>query len=82
MENIYITVLTATYNRKNELNRLYQSLLNQTEKNFQWVIIDDGSSDETEKEYGILSDADFSIEYYKKKNGGTIRILLLRESLS
>lgn len=43
-----ITVFTPTYNRANTLVRTYQSLCRQTCKDFEWLIIDDGSSDGTE----------------------------------
>ena len=41
------TVLTTTFNRAYRLSDLYQSLLRQTARNFEWVIIDDGSTDGT-----------------------------------
>lgn len=44
-----LTVFTPTFNRINLLPRLYNSLSNQTDKNFIWMIIDDGSKDGTEK---------------------------------
>lgn len=66
-----ITVCTPTYNRANLLNVPFLSLLNQTNKKFIWLIIDDGSTDNT---YDVVKKfkqyADFSIEYYKKENGG------------
>jgi len=43
----FLTICTATYNRCHTLPRLYESLVNQTNKNFTWFIIDDGSSDGT-----------------------------------
>ena len=43
-----VTVFTPTYNRRFIINELYQSLLNQTNNNFEWVGIDDGSIDDTE----------------------------------
>ena len=43
-----ITVFTPTYNRERTLRRLYKSLKNQTVKNFEWIVVDDGSSDGTE----------------------------------
>lgn len=43
-----ITILTATYNRDKTLPRLLKSLLEQSCKDFEWVLIDDGSSDETQ----------------------------------
>lgn len=44
-----ITVFTPTYNRKNELYKLYNSLKEQKIKNFEWLIIDDGSTDDTKE---------------------------------
>ncbi|HFK3157182.1 TPA: glycosyltransferase family 2 protein, partial [Citrobacter sedlakii] len=44
-----ISVLTPTYNRAYTLTRLYTSLINQSAKSFEWVVIDDGSIDDTEK---------------------------------
>ena len=44
-----ITVFTPTYNRKDELKKLYKSLLNQNFKDFEWLIVDDGSEDGTEE---------------------------------
>ena len=43
-----ITIFTPTYNRKKYLNSLYESLVRQTYKNFEWIIVDDGSIDDTE----------------------------------
>ena len=67
-----ITVFTPTYNRANKLQRLYQSLREQTNYNFEWLIIDDGSSDNTEQvvESFIEKESQFLIRYFKKKNGG------------
>ena len=42
-----ITIFTPTYNRAHLLGRLYDSLCSQTSSNFQWLVIDDGSSDNT-----------------------------------
>ena len=44
-----ITVFTPTYNRAGLLPRLYKSLQEQTNKNFEWVIVDDGSTDNTKE---------------------------------
>ncbi|WGV12258.1 glycosyltransferase family A protein [Psychrobacter maritimus] len=66
-----ITILTPTYNRAHTLPKLYQSLIEQTNYSFEWLIIDDGSNDDTEaliKTYQVESN--FSIRYYKKNNGG------------
>lgn len=66
-----ITVLTATYNRAHTLPRLYQSLLTQTNKNLEWLVIDDGSTDNTEKLIKkFIEDDSIEIRYLKKNNGG------------
>ncbi|SHK28752.1 glycosyltransferase family A protein [Epilithonimonas mollis] len=43
----FLTIFTPTYNRAYILPKLYESLKNQAYKNFVWLIVDDGSSDET-----------------------------------
>ena len=66
-----ITVFTPTYNRANKLMRVYQSLLSQRIFNFEWLIIDDGSTDETENVVAVfLKNKKFSVRYKKKGNGG------------
>ncbi|MBF1054486.1 MAG: glycosyltransferase family 2 protein [Parvimonas sp.] len=69
-----ITVFTPTYNRGYLLNRLYQSLCRQNYKEFEWIIVDDGSLDDTSSIVNIIQEkhpcGDFSILYYKKENGG------------
>ena len=66
-----ITIFTPTYNRGYILERLYDSLRKQTDKNFEWVLVDDGSTDNTKsivdkwkQENKIL------IRYYKQQNQG------------
>ena len=44
-----ITVFTPTYNRGYILNKLYESLKKQTVNKFEWLIVDDGSTDQTEQ---------------------------------
>lgn len=66
-----IVVVTATYNRENTLNRLYKSLLNQKNKNFDWLIIDDGSTDNTKKFIEkIKKDNLINIIYIYQNNSG------------
>jgi len=66
-----ITIITPTYNREKLLSNVYQSLKKQTSKNFEWLVIDDGSSDETEKLLKkIISEKVINVRYYKKENGG------------
>lgn len=66
-----ITVFTPTYNRGHLLLELYRSLEAQTSKNFEWLVVDDGSSDDTSNVLKALSlKASFPIRYYYKENGG------------
>lgn len=67
-----LTVFTPTYNRIQTLTRTYQSLLMQQNKNFIWLIIDDGSTDNTKDivQQWIKNDNGFEIRYFYKENGG------------
>lgn len=67
-----ITVFTPTYNRKDLIVNLYKSLCKQTFHDFEWLVIDDGSNDGTEKVFEkILSDQNtFLTRYYKFPNSG------------
>lgn len=70
MNNI-VTVCTPTYNRAHLLHRVFDSLKKQTCKDFTWLIIDDGSTDNTKQVVSeFKKNADFPIEYHTKKNGG------------
>lgn len=66
-----ITVLTPAYNRGKLLQKLFKSLCNQDCKDFEWLIVDDGSSDDTDAYVKQMKETvDFPISYYKKENGG------------
>lgn len=66
-----ITVFTPTYNRENELKQLYKSLKEQEYKDFEWVIVDDGSIDNTEDVVnGFINENIIKINYYKQQNRG------------
>ena len=66
-----ITVLTPTYNRGNIINNAYESLVNQTNKKFEWLVIDDGSIDNTKDViHKFLKQKKIDVRYYKKENGG------------
>ena len=67
-----LTVFTPAYNRADLLPRLYESLKKQTSKNFKWLIIDDGSTDNTAElvQEWKNKTSDFEINYVYKKNGG------------
>lgn len=71
-----ITIMTPTYNRAYVLPRLYDSLCQQTRQDFEWLVIDDGSTDGTAElifDYRVKSD--FSINYFYKENGGKHRAI-------
>jgi glycosyltransferase involved in cell wall biosynthesis len=71
MENwqFRFTVFTPTYNRANTLHRVFDSLKLQTFRNFEWLIIDDGSTDNTkERVEEYQRSADFVIRYYFQEN--------------
>ncbi len=66
-----LTVITTTYNRAHCLPRVYESLLRQTSNDFEWLIIDDGSTDKTKAlvEHWKTENR-IDIAYYYKQNGG------------
>lgn len=72
-----LTIFTATYNRAHLIERLYHSLLRQKCFDFEWLVIDDGSEDETGRlfETWIEKDNPFPIRYYHQENQGLIRSL-------
>ena len=71
-----ITVLTPVYNRKYIIDKLYISLCNQTSKNFEWLIVDDGSSDDLEKWVNsVKKENKINIRYIYQENGGKHRAL-------
>lgn len=66
-----ITLFTPTYNRAHLLPEIYFSLEAQTSKDFEWVIVDDGSKDDTYNVVNsLLKGKSFPIRYYHKENGG------------
>ena len=72
MDNkIKITVFTPTYNRGYIIAKCYESLKKQTFKNFEWLIYDDGSSDNTKEVVnGFIEEGILNIRYYYGKNAG------------
>lgn len=56
------------------LNRLYESLCQQTDKNFEWLVVDDGSTDYTEELIGTFrKEGIIEVRYIKQTNGGKHR---------
>lgn len=69
-----LTIFTPTYNRADKLHRVYESLIDQTSYDFEWLIIDDGSADNTESiVQSFLDEKHFPVRYVKQKNGGKHR---------
>ena len=68
----FITVFTPAYNRAHTLPRTYESLKNQDMKAFEWLIVDDGSEDNTRElvQGWIETETEFKIRYIYKENGG------------
>lgn len=73
MKHLFITILTPTYNRASLLPRLFDSLLRQTNKDFEWIVVDDGSTDDTREVVANLKEkcgGAFPMRYVYKANGG------------
>jgi glycosyltransferase involved in cell wall biosynthesis len=70
-EMMKLTIFTPTHNRATLLPRLYESLKKQTDKNFEWLIIDDGSNDDTPQVVSrFTAENAIEIRYYFQKNHG------------
>lgn len=66
-----MTVVTPTYNRAYIIKKCYDSLVKQTNQSFTWLVVDDGSTDDTEELIKQLKKEKLiNIEYIKKENGG------------
>ena len=66
-----LTIFTPTYNRANKLENVYNSLKNQISSEYEWLIVDDGSIDNTKKIVEkFINDSLLNVRYIKKDNGG------------
>ena len=70
--SVKLSIITTVYNRAYILNELYESLVRQSSKNFEWIVIDDGSTDDT---WTLLKkykndESLFSITIEKQENQG------------
>lgn len=72
-----ITVFTPIYNRAYIIDQLYQSLLRQTNSEFEWLIVDDGSTDNIVElaERWMKGNQKFQIRFYRQENGGKHRAI-------
>lgn len=65
------SVFTPSYNRAHTISRVYDSLKSQSLRDFEWIVIDDGSSDHTaDLIAGWQREADFPIRYHYQVNSG------------
>lgn len=67
---LFLSIITPTYNRANLLSACYASLCQQTDLDFEWIVIDDGSTDDTEAVARNFQTESFPVFYRKKNNGG------------
>lgn len=73
-----ISILTATYNRAKYLNKLYESLLNNIDEQYEieWLIMDDGSEYDTETVCKSFENKPgLEIKYYKQENQGKMQVI-------
>lgn len=64
-----IAVVTTVYNRADKIDKLYKSLCAQTDKDFEWIIVDDGSIDSISDVIAAF-DGTISVKFISQKNGG------------
>lgn len=72
-----LTIFTPTYDRAYIIEKLYRSLQRQTCTDFEWLVVDDGSSDNTEELFKKWQQENnpFPIRYYRQENGGKCRAI-------
>lgn len=71
-----ITIFTPTYNRAYIIGKLYRSLCRQTSDDFEWLIVDDGSTDDTETLIQtFIHEAKIRVTYIRQPNGGKHRAI-------
>ncbi len=69
--DVAFTVFTPTYNRAHTLDRVYESLRRQTFRDFEWLVVDDGSTDYTERLVeGWQDETDVPVRYVYQENQG------------
>lgn len=68
MKNILVSIIIPTYNRVNLLGETLDSILNQTYTNWECIVVDDGSIDETEKLLTVYCEKDSRFQYHHRPN--------------
>ena len=69
-DDLLISVIIPVYNAENYLEQCLNSIKNQTYKNFEVIIVNDGSKDNTEVICKRFSEDDSRFRYFSKENGG------------
>lgn len=80
-----VTIFTPTYNRADSIGKVYDSLCKQTNKDFEWLLINDGSTDNTESVVSDIiyrHDNSFPIRYISKNNEGLMKTINQATDLS
>ena len=70
MDNLKVSVITPVYNTEKYLDKTIESVINQTYKNLEFILIDDGSTDSSKKIILKHAKRDSRIKYFYKSNGG------------
>lgn len=71
-----LSVFTPVFNRAHTIGNLYESLCRQTDKDFEWIVVDDGSSDNIDEVMkGFIEEGKLEILYIKQPNGGKHRAI-------
>lgn len=77
-----LTIYTPCYNKSKTIRRTFNSLLNQTNHNFEWIIINDGSEDNSAEEIDSFETDLFNIKKVHKKNEGLSSVMNLAVEMS
>lgn len=73
---LLLTIFTPVYNRAYLITKLYDSLCRQSCCDFEWIIVDDGSTDDIESKINeFIAEAKISIRFFKQPNGGKHRAI-------
>lgn len=68
--SVFLSIITPSYNRGHLLSNCFRSLCAQTNKGFEWIIVDDGSTDDTSRIVNSFQPDGFAMRFISKENGG------------